>query len=65
MAVYELAARSECGIRVRLLWDSVRNQVLLRYRDTTNGDRFFAEVPNAAALSAFRHPNAYRPPAAA
>ncbi len=65
MALRELAARSESGVRVRLLWDSARNQVLVRYSDIRSGDRFVTDVPNWAALAAFQHPNAYRPQRAA
>jgi hypothetical protein len=61
MALYELAERRECGLTVRLLWDSIRDQTVLRYRDRRTGDRFVADVPNAAALVAFRHPNVFRP----
>ena len=64
MALHELAAREDGGVRVRLLWDSARNQVFVRYSDVRSGERFTAEVPNWDALSAFRHPNAYRPRAA-
>lgn len=46
---------------VRLLWDSLRDSVLVRYRDDRSGDRFVAEVPKSQALVAFHHPNAYRP----
>jgi hypothetical protein len=58
--VYELAQRSQDGLIVRLLWDALRNQVVLRYRDRRSGDAFVAEVPNAKALFAFQHPNAFR-----
>jgi hypothetical protein len=58
--VYELAQRSEDGLTVRLLWDALRNQVVLRYRDRRTGDAFVADIPNAKALAAFHHPNAYR-----
>ena len=61
MAVYKLAARDESGVNVRLVWDSGRNQVVLRYSDARRGDRFVTDVPNEAALSAFQHPNVYRP----
>jgi hypothetical protein len=65
MALVELAARRSSGLVVRLLWDSNRNQTVLRYRDRLNGDAFVTDVPNARALAAFRHPNVYRPRAAA
>jgi hypothetical protein len=58
--VYELAQRSEDGLIVRLLWDALRNQVVLRYRDRRTGDAFVADIPNAKALVAFHHPNAFR-----
>lgn len=61
MALYELAARSEAGLVVRLLWDPVRDQAVLRYRDRREGETFVVDVPNARALAAFYHPNAYRP----
>jgi hypothetical protein len=61
MAVRELAQRTQNGLIVRLLWDSIRDSVILRYRDLQSGDAFTAEVPKAHALAAFNHPNAYRP----
>ena len=33
MAVRELAQRNQNGLIVRLLWDSIRDCVILRYRD--------------------------------
>jgi hypothetical protein len=61
MALVELAERRSSGLIVRLLWDSARNQAVLRYRDRLTGEMFVAEVPNEQALAAFHHPNAYRP----
>jgi hypothetical protein len=61
MALYELAERRQCGVIVRLLWDSARNQVVLRYRDRETGDAFVIDVPNRRALTAFKHPNVFRP----
>jgi hypothetical protein len=61
MALFELAERKTSGIIVRLLWDSARDQVILRYRDRDTGDAFVTEVPNPRALTAFRHPNVFRP----
>jgi hypothetical protein len=61
MGAYELAERHEGGVLVRLIWDSVRNQAVLRYRDRASGDTFVTDVPNGRALLAFRHPHAYRP----
>jgi hypothetical protein len=65
MAVYELAQRQGNGTIVRLLWDSARNQVVLRYRDRETGDAFVIDVPNPKALTAFHHPNVFRPDALA
>lgn len=59
--VRELAKRYEAGILVRLLWDGDRGQVVLRYRDSREAESFVTDVPNGDALSAFEHPNAYRP----
>lgn len=61
MALYELAERRACGVIVRLVWDSARNQVVLRYRDRDTGDAFVTDVPNPKALTAFHHPNVFRP----
>jgi hypothetical protein len=61
MAMYELAKRREAGLLVRLLWDSGRDQAVIRYVDDLEADRFVADVPNGRALDAFYHPNAYRP----
>jgi hypothetical protein len=61
MALYELAERKTNGLIVRLLWDSARNQAVLRYRDRETGDAFVTDVPNPRALTAFRHPNVFRP----
>jgi hypothetical protein len=65
MALYELSERRQCGVIVRLLWDSARNQVVLRYRDQETGDAFVTDVPNPRALTAFKHPNVFRPDAVA
>jgi hypothetical protein len=65
MELVELAERKGNGLVVRLLWDRARNQIVLRYRDRLTGDKFMTDVPNAAALVAFEHPNLYRPAAAA
>jgi hypothetical protein len=65
MAIVELAERRSSGLIVRLLWDSARNQTVLRYRDRLSGDAFVTDVPNERALAAFQHPNVYRPAAAA
>ena len=61
MNLVELAERRSSGLVVRLLWDPARDQAVLRYRDRLTGDAFVTDVPNARALAAFEHPNAYRP----
>jgi len=58
---HELATRSYDGIVVRLLWDSLRDRVIVRYRDARTGEAFAAEVPKSEAMTAFEHPNVYRP----
>ena len=65
MALRELAERQSDGLVVRLLWDPVRNQTVLRYRDRQTGDAFVTDVPNGRALVAFEHPNVFRPAQAA
>ena len=65
MHLRELAERRGGGLVVRLLWDPDRNQALVRYRDVRTGDGFVTDVPNAFALAAFEHPNAFRPSPAA
>lgn len=57
---HELAKRDQGGIIVRLLWDRSSDRVIVRYRDKQSGDAFVADVPKSQALTAFRHPNAYR-----
>jgi hypothetical protein len=52
----ELARRSQDGIVVRLLWDPVRDQIVVRYRDRRTGDLFANRVPNGQALEAFPAP---------
>jgi hypothetical protein len=59
--IRELAARTDSGVEVELLWDDARDQVVLRYKDTSTGEKFVVDVPNDSALAAYEHPNAYRP----
>lgn len=59
--LHELAKRNDHGIVVRLLWDSIRDRVIVRYHDERSGDAFTTDVPKSRALSAFHHPNAFRP----
>jgi hypothetical protein len=58
---HELAKRSDNGIVVRLLWNAAADCVIVRYRDQRTGDAFVAQVPRSEAMTAFRHPNAFRP----
>ena len=51
MALYELAQRKSSGVIVRLLWDSARDQAVLRYRDRETGDAFVTDVPNPLAAT--------------
>jgi hypothetical protein len=60
MDLYELARRSNDGLIVRLLWDKAQDRIIIRYRDPVADDVFAAVVPNAEAMTAFHHPNAYR-----
>ena len=61
MNLVELAERRSSGLVVLLLWDRARRQAVLRYCDRRTGDSFVTDVPNARALTAFHHPNVYRP----
>jgi hypothetical protein len=65
MNLVEPADRRESGRIVRLLWDPRPNQAVLPYSDRMTGDAFVTDVPNDRALTAFEHPNAFRPLAAA
>jgi hypothetical protein len=64
--VRELDRRSQDGIDVRLLWNSVTDQVLLTVHDARTDESFELPVAPADAAFAFRHPYAYAgfPPAA-
>ena len=57
---HELAERTDGGIVVRLLWSSEEDAVHVEYFDLRTGDAFTSRVPKTEAMSAFRHPNAYR-----
>jgi predicted secreted Zn-dependent protease len=57
---YELAKRSHDGLVVRLVWDPLGDQVIVRHRDRHTDEAFAAAVPNERALDAFHHRNAYR-----
>lgn len=57
----ELAMSYREGRVVRLLWDRMRNEVILVFRDHRSDDGFVTTVPNDRALDAYRHPHAYAP----
>ena len=66
MEMRELAERRSSGLVVRLLWDPCRDTRPCSGTATfAPATRFVTDVPNARALSAFRHPNAFRPSRAA
>jgi hypothetical protein len=53
----ELAFRESDGVSVRLLWDSLADEVFVRVRDHSGGD-FVLKPPKDRALDAFNHPYA-------
>jgi hypothetical protein len=59
IAIRELDHRSSGGIDVRLLWNSISDQVLVAVRDLRTFESFELEVAPGDALLAFRHPYAY------
>jgi hypothetical protein len=59
--LYELDFRESDGIEVALLWDGVKDRLLLSVRDSRTGEWFVCSVDHANALDAFRHPFAYAP----
>jgi hypothetical protein len=61
-AIRELDRRSNDGIDVRLLWNSLNNRVSVAVEDQRTGE--FFELPAVDpddALIAFHHPYAYQP----
>jgi hypothetical protein len=56
----ELAYREADGVSVRLLWDSLEDEVLVSVRDHRGGDGFVVVAPRHGALGAFHHPYATR-----
>ncbi|HEY3945587.1 MAG TPA: hypothetical protein VGL78_10200 [Solirubrobacteraceae bacterium] len=63
--VRELDRRTSDGIDVRLLWDSVADEVVVAVHDTRTDESFELQVAATDALLAFHHPYAYAncPPA--
>jgi hypothetical protein len=55
----ELAARSNDGVQVLLLWHPDDNAVTVSVEDARIGDRFQIAVAPDRALDAFHHPYAY------
>ena len=58
-ATRELDRRTSDGINVRLLWNSVADEVVLAVHDTRSDESFEVRVEPADALLAFHHPFAY------
>ena len=59
-AIHELDQRSNHGIDVRLLWNSVTNRVSIAVEDQRTGEFFELDaVDPEDALIAFYHPYAY------
>jgi hypothetical protein len=58
-ACRELAARTNDGIHVRLLWHPHDDAVSISVADATTGERFQQPVPRTQALFAFNHPFTY------
>jgi hypothetical protein len=58
-AIRVLDRRTNDCIDVRLLWNSVTDQVVVAVHDTRANDAFEFQVVAADALVAFHHPYAY------
>jgi hypothetical protein len=58
-ALRELDRRTSDGINVRLLWNSVADEVVVAVDDTRNDESFDVQVAAIDALLAFHHPFAY------
>lgn len=50
------------GHVVGLMWDSARNQTVLRVRDEERDETVVVDVPKEEALTAFNNPQDYLPP---
>ena len=62
--IRELDWRSSDGIDVRLLWNSVADEIVVAVHDTRSDESFEIQAAAADALLAFHHPYVYanRPP---
>ena len=58
-AIRELDRRTSDGIDVRLLWNSVTDQVVVAVHDARTDASFELQVAAGDALFAFHHPYAY------
>jgi hypothetical protein len=58
-AIRELDCRTSDGINVRLLWNSITDQVVLTVHDRRSDELFEIQVAAPDALLAFHHPFAY------
>jgi hypothetical protein len=58
-AIRELDRRTSDGIDVRLLWNSVTDQVVVAVHDARTAQSFELPVPAGDALFAFHHPYGY------
>jgi hypothetical protein len=58
----ELAARENDGIRVRLIWDTGRDRLLLVIEDLRTEETFELTVPRDRGLDAFYHPFSFVAP---
>ena len=57
--IRELDRRHRDGIDVRLLWNSITDQVSVVVEDGDLGETLVLEVPGSDALEAFTHPYVY------
>ncbi len=58
----ELAARENDGIRIRLLWHTADDRLVLEIEDRHTEETFELSVPRDRGLDAFHHPFAYVAP---
>jgi hypothetical protein len=61
MSLRELASRNDGSRVVRLMWDPVRDQTVLRFRDEERDETVVVDVPKEEALTAFKNPRDYLP----
>jgi hypothetical protein len=57
--IRELDCRTSDGVNVRLLWNSVADEVVVAVHDARTDESFEVGVERADALLAFHHPFAY------